>query len=138
MKYFLTPIIILVTIPVNAALFAGTLFWDTVALLYVDLGLLLSTYIVSIIYWMKNTSGAVKIKTRRLFIAYVGLGLILSGMHMGITGNYFHTGTLRLTATWRWINNTLGAEYGAWAPASIILLVGVATIFISLRKHVNT
>lgn len=138
MKYFLTPIIILVTIPVNAALLAGTLFWDTVALLYVDLGLILSTYIVCVIYWMKKSSRAVKTKTRCLFFAYGGLGLTLSGMHMGITGNYFRTGTLYSTAAMRELINTLGAEYGAWAPASLHLLIGVTTIFISLRKHVKT
>ena len=137
MKYFLTPIIVLVAIPVNEALLDGTLLWNTVALLYVDLGLLLSIYIVGIIYWMKKTSSVEKIKMRCLFVAYMGLGIILHGIYMGITGNYFITGTLSRGAAMRVLINTLGAEYGAWAPASLCLFIGAAAIFMSARRLVN-
>ncbi|ATI03454.1 hypothetical protein CPC19_08235 [Cycloclasticus sp. PY97N] len=134
MKYFLTTVIILFSILVNSFLLAGTLFWGTIACLYIDLGLLLSTYIVCVIYWMKNTSSVVKIKTRCLFIAYVGLGICLHGIYMGITGNHFYKGTLSQTHAVRVLLNTLGAEYGAWAPASLLLFTGAAMIFISARK----
>ena len=139
MKYFLTPIIVLVAIPVNEALLDETLLWNTVALLYVDLGLLLSIYIVGIIYWMKKASSAEKIKMRCLFFAYVGLGIILRGTFMGITGNYFITGTFfhGHGAAMRVLINTLGAEYGAWAPASLLLFIGAAAIFMSARRLVN-